>query len=478
MSSSSFTRTSTILRSRRQPKVYKPSENVLRNVIYSTEPELFVSGPAGTGKSRAILEKIYMTLCKYEGARALIFRKIKSTLNNTGLITWERHVLPANLRIRRHSKLDNYTLPNGSVLDIAGMDDPEKIKSGEWDMAFGQEITECDEADWDMVSSRLRNGVVPYQMIIGDCNPSHPKHWVKVRSQQPHPDEEVIARNPQAVRTRMVETYHTDNPVYWDEATKAWTPQGREYIGRLRALTGVTRLRLYKGLWVAAEGVVFDMWDDEVHLLPREFKAPDDWYRFWTFDFGYSAPMVWQEWLCAPTAYVDRHVSLRQGDLILYREIYKTRNLVEDIAKDIRQHHIEKWPTVAVADHDAEGRATLERHLSLNTAPAFKDIQIGTQHVMNRMMHRDSPPRLYIRKGARVHEADPFLVSASKPTCTEDEILGYTWNPESTSTKTITTQAGLKKVELPLQVNDHGIDAMRYLVAQFDEVGVSDGIYF
>ena len=43
--------------------------------IYETEDEeVLISGPAGTGKSRACLEKIHHLMQKYDGARALIVR--------------------------------------------------------------------------------------------------------------------------------------------------------------------------------------------------------------------------------------------------------------------------------------------------------------------------------------------------------------------------------------------------------------------
>lgn len=462
-------------------QIYAPSENIRDNVLYAKDPELIVSGPAGTGKSRAILEKFYLTMAKYPGTRCMIFRKIKATLNNTGLMTWERYVLPRSLKIRRHSRYDNYTLPNGSVLDVAGMDDPEKIKSGEWDLIFGQEITECDLSDWELAGSRLRGGVahsrsIPYRMLIGDCNPSHPKHWVKVRCETLHHDPELRAIRHGGTLSRMVETYHQDNPVYYDRAKGTWTQDGYEYISRLRSLTGIRRLRLYKGIWASAEGMVYESFDDR-HLAPKTWTCPDDWPRLWSFDFGFTAPFVWQEWVLAPTDYSSPLFSCPRGSLVLYREIYLTRTLVEDHAKMIKEAGF-FYPVSVVADHDAEDRATLERHLRINTAPAYKDVTTGIQACMERMRTDIRTPTLYVRRGALIHEPDPYLVDSKKPTCTEDEFYGYVWNPEGRTTSTIKNASALRKIEYPLMVDDHGMDAMRYRVAQNDIVGISDGVFF
>ena len=64
--------------------------------LYETEvDEVLISGPAGTGKSRACLEKIHYLMQKYDGARALIVRKTRASLTESALQTFERWVLGA-----------------------------------------------------------------------------------------------------------------------------------------------------------------------------------------------------------------------------------------------------------------------------------------------------------------------------------------------------------------------------------------------
>ena len=43
--------------------------------------------------------------------------------------------------------------------------------STECDMISRQEATELELADWLALTTRLRNGVMPYQQLIADCNP-------------------------------------------------------------------------------------------------------------------------------------------------------------------------------------------------------------------------------------------------------------------------------------------------------------------
>ena len=140
--------------------------------------------------------------------------------------------------------------------------------------------------------------------------------------------------------------------------------------------------------------------------------------------------------------------------------------LVEDHAKQIRQnmrtrHGPEPEPVAVICDHDAEDRATLERHLGLSTVPALKTVSEGIQAVAERLRLRgDGKPGLYICRDALI-ERDPVLADEHKPLCAQDEILEYTWD-DRLQPGTATPR------ETPRKENDHGMDAMRYLVAQID----------
>src|SRR5262249_27220491 len=105
---------------------------------------------------------------------------------------------------------------------------------------------------WEKVTTRLRNGVMPYQQLIADTNPDRPTHWLKQRCD--------------AGRTLLLESRHEDNPVLWDMKAKAWTRIGTDYLAKLGALTGPRKLRLRDGRWVQAEGVVYEGWDPASYL--------------------------------------------------------------------------------------------------------------------------------------------------------------------------------------------------------------------
>lgn len=422
-------------------------------LFYSRDDELLLSGPAGTGKSRGLLEKLHLCAMKYDGMRGLIARKTRASLTESGLVTYEEKVLPANSRIkegaaRRYRQA--YSYPNSSQIIVGGMDDPNRVMSTEYDLIICLEGTELTEEDLENLTTRLRNGVMPYQQIGVDCNPGPPMHWLKKRC-----DRGVM---------RMLHSRHEDNPVLFD-ARGQMTEAGKSYLAKLDNLTGARKLRLRHGIWAMSEGMVYaDVWAPAVHLrfrndesLGLQHGVPKDWPRVWVVDFGFTNPFCWQCWALDP-----------DGRMIRIAEIYCTKKLVEDHARDIRawqQQQQEPTPIAVVCDHDAEDRATLERHLGVATTPAHKAVSEGIQTTAARMRKAgDGKPRLLLLRDSLL-AVDEDLREAKKPTCTEEEVEGYVW---------ATNAAGLK--EEPVKRDDHGLDATRYAVCYVD-LQQSQGVF-
>ncbi len=334
----------------------------------------------------------------------------------------------------------SYRFPNGSEIVIGGLDNPSRILSAEYDIIYVQQAEEATENDWEILSTRLRNNRMPYQQLLGDCNPAWPTHWLKLRADKG--------------QTLLWETRHEDNPTLWDEGAKAWTPEGREYIEEvLDKLTGARKARLRWGRWIQAEGVVYEGWDPALHLIDR-FTIPRDWRRFRVVDFGYTQPFCCQWWAEDP-----------DGRLYRYRELYVTQRLVEDLAQDIVRLSAGERIEATIADHDAEDAATLKRH-GVPTTPARKAVKEGIQAVAERLRKAgDGKPRLFLLRGSLV-AADPRLLAAKLPLCAEQEIDSYVWAKGA---------GGELLKEVPVKENDHGMDSMRYMVMHTIKRGWSRG---
>lgn len=396
-----------------------------------TEQEWILAGPAETGKTFATLWRLDTLLRMTPKAQAALVRKVAADVPPTVLKTYQKVIERSRSGAAPFggSKPEWYDYPNGARLYIGGMDRPGKVLSGERDWVYVNQAEELTIDDWETLTTRTtgRGAVTDTPMLFGDCNPGPPNHWIINRPS-----------------LKVLHSRHEDNPSLFDEAGKA-TAQGERTIGVLDRLTGVRNKRLRWGLWVAVEGTVYDF-DRAIHLKDR-FVIPAEWRRYRVIDFGYTNPFCCQWWA------IDH-----DGRAYLYREIYMTGRTVQQHAQQIKELSQGEAYVTTLADHDAEDRATL--HLAgILTQPAHKPITAGIQAVQERLrLAGDDKPRLMLLRDSLV-ERDDTLADDKKPLCTEHEFDVYAW-PKGAD--------GKARKEMPVDDNNHGMDCLRYLVAQLD----------
>ena len=384
-----------------------------------TSSEYLLAGPAGTGKTIANLARLLQYGSDYPGSRMLILRKTRKSLTETALVTWEEEILgpghPILTRPIQRGHRPHYQFPNGSILVTAGMDDPGKVLSSSWHLIYVNEATELDPESWETLGSRLgrshaRDGATDgrYDQLIADCNPTTPHSWLYRRCQEG--------------RCKLYETFHWDNPHYYDDVAGEWTVAGRKYVGnRLGQLTGTRRDRFLKGLWVSAEGVVYD-YDPRLHRLPASWEPPREWTRVWAIDWGKTSPTVLQFWAVDP-----------EGRMYLYREYYKTRLRPDRLGKWVKgelETGTEPQPAAIVCDHDEERKVDFEKASGLSLDLADKaDRDKGIEAMQARFdVQDDGRPRIFFREGLLANEPDRELVDSGRPTNALEEIVGYVWD--------------------------------------------------
>lgn len=309
-------------------------------------PEVLLDGPAGTGKTRAVLERLN-TLCEeWPGIRVLLCRATRVSLTESVLVTfeqkvlWQGHpVLDGPGRENRHS----YRYPNGAEIVTGGLDNPDRIMSTEYDVIYVAEATECTQEAWEKLLTRLRNNRIPkgaksggprrknadgtwaedqamepdpetgqpklawWTQGICDCNPGHPLHWLNIRATPK--GQRVVANHSVTGTGEMLrlKSKHADNPSV-DAA----------YINRLRSLKGTRRLRLYEGVWAHDDAAsVFDWEKIEQH---KTEKGQDGCFvDEWTFDrdgrVSMDEPPIWR-----PGMKIDR------GRITIFRPPFQGHN--------------------------------------------------------------------------------------------------------------------------------------------------------
>jgi PBSX family phage terminase large subunit len=423
----------------------------------SSAPILMLSGPAETGKTTVVLHKLDHILWNNPGAQAAIVRKTYSDMPGTVLQSFETKVIKmvegrtADGIVKHGGQFpQSYTYPNGSKIWIGGLDKPGKVLSSERDVVVVNQAEQLEKDDWEIITTRTtgRAGVLQPARLIGDCNPGPSTHWILSLAAEG--------------ALEMIHTLHTDNPTLYNPITGEITPQGERSIGTLSKLTGVRRKRYLEGLWVSAEGAVYEDFNKDLQTID-EPVAPFQSY-IGGVDWGLTNPGVLQVWG------ID-------GDKRMTRvaETYRTGKLVAGpekadswwINEALRYqaiYNVKKWK----CDPSEPAYITAFVKAGLPAEPAYNRIPPGIQAVLGRMVvQKDARYRLYLMRNSKP-KVDETLAAAHKPLCLEDEIEVYSW-PKDASGKVLK--------EVPVDDNNHACDAMRYVVCEVDGIGSNNFFY-
>jgi PBSX family phage terminase large subunit len=406
---------------------YQPRGGALE-LWRSKRREVLLAGPAGTGKSRAALEKINLVAMQ-KPIRAAIVRKTRAAITQSAMVTFETKVLTRPSAVKWHETDQEYRYPNGARVVVGGLDNPDKIGSTEFDLVYVQEATELESDDWGMLLRGLRNNKLSYQQLLADCNPSYPQHWLKLRC-----DEGVC---------QLIDSQHEDNPMLWDGSE--WTEFGRNYIAGLDALKGYQHSRLRLGLWVAAEGMYFTEWNPRVHIVESR-DIPPEWPRWVSVDYGFAVPF------CALWFARDPESRI----VYVYREVYESGIRDEQQARMILDRSKDERIFFHVLDPSMFNPRTEAMRPSI--ARVYWDEGLGNLYgamnnrkqgwaVVRRALatDQDQPPHLAIIKSAA-----PNLIR-ELPALVRDPL-----DPED-----VADVVGGRKID------DHAADALRYgLVAE------------
>jgi len=229
---------------------------------------------------------------------------------------------------------------------------------------------------------------------------------------------------------------HEENPSLYDPETGAITEQGQRTLAVLNALTGIRRQRLLEGKPAQAEGVIYEEWDETVHLvyetpICQRFVAGVDW--------GYRNPGVIL--LLGLTG---------DGAAYLIAQIYRTGETDDwwlERAKELKQeYHVE----VFICDPSEPAYISKWQNAGINAIAGQNAVLPGISAVKSRLADN----RLFIVRD-NLRYVDEILKTERKPYRLEDELPGYVW-------------ADKKAKEQPVKEDDHACDALRYVVMHID----------
>lgn len=244
-----------------------------------------------------------------------------------------------------------------------------------------------------------------------NCNPENPAHWFR---------QEWILQ-PAKHNALHLHFLMEDNPSLSEATRKRYE----------NTYSGVFYQRYVLGLWVAAEGVIYSMFDESVNVYRSDQRpAGMAWTstRTVAVDYGTVNPTRFLDiYDDGETIRVDR-----EYDWDSRRELRQKTD--QEYAEDLQAFLGENWCTVLVDPSAASFIEELRRR-GVYVVPADNDVPDGIRKTAN----------LIARRMILVCESCMRLI---------DEMGSYVWDEKA-------SQRGEEK---PVKQNDHSEDALRYYV--------------
>lgn len=243
-----------------------------------------------------------------------------------------------------------------------------------------------------------------------NCNPEGPFHWFKVEWIDKLKEKNLIYLH-----------FTMDDNLSLSDKIKA------RYVNQY---AGVFYDRYICGLWVVAEGIIYDMFDKEKHVLKTKPKINQEEYKYISCDYGTQNPMVFLLWEKGvnETWYATKeyYYSGRK------KKVQRTDGqYADDLVEFIGNLNIE----YVVIDPSAASFIAELRSRGINVKRARNDVKNGIREVSN-MLNKNQLG---------------FLESCKM---TINEFAVYVWDSKATS----------RGIDAPIKENDHCMDAIRYFV--------------
>lgn len=392
----------------------------------SDDAWLLGDGGRGSGKTFTLCCKL-ASRAMHKGAREGLFRQklidlkattLKTLLEGDGnnppvLMPGSYTHLPAKKTIQIH---------NGGEIVYNGMDQGDSGReAGSTGRGSSLNLTGAAFDEWVemqentvlQVAMGVRVNVpgLPLQRY-GVCNPSTPTHPLAVRFGIIDP----ATRHPKSRRIVMPALENFFNPP--------------EFRDELRSLTGVAKMRYCDGLWVGADGLVYDRFLRTIHVVDWEKPAQFEKRQLLGVDDGYTDPFVVLDIGCG-----------NDGRRWLRDEVYESKLTQPEKIERVKALWRGEGPVVV--DNAAPDLIESMRREGINAIPCDKgqgSINYGINIVQSQLaaLHEDGTPLLTI---------SPNCVNTIR------EFESYEWKPGI---------GGVK--DQPRDQHNHAMDALRYAV--------------
>lgn len=260
-----------------QPKIVKAlTTRVYERNVRSKAQYVVNVGGAGSSKSHSLAQICVQKLFTLPNRKIAICRKTFPALRLTAykLVTGLLSEYGVYGRIHHDKTHHVITNPqNRATINFLSLDDPEKIKSTDWNDMWLEEASEFTWEDWIVIQTRLRSATdaANPNRIYLSLNPSDEQSWINQRL--------MLSQN-FAEKLEVIHSNYRDNPFLSDD-----------YIEILKALKeqDVNAYQVYaEGEWGTLTNVIYRPYE---LVQEEDFPAVDENSEvIYGIDFGYNNP--------------------------------------------------------------------------------------------------------------------------------------------------------------------------------------------
>lgn len=429
--------------------IFKPNPGPQTAFLAASEREVLYGGAAGGGKSYAMLADPmrYMGHPQFSG---LLLRHTTEELRE---LIWKSQelypkIIPGIVWSERKMQ---WTAPSGARLWMSYLDRDEDVLryqglSFTW-IGFDELTQWPTPFSWNYMRSRLRSTATDLPVYMrASTNPGNRGHaWVKKLFIDPAPP---------GVSFWATDSETGDTMVYPEGHSKAGQPLFKrrfipaklsdnpylsttgDYETMLLSLPEHQRKQLLEGNWDIAEGAAFPEFNRRIHVV-EPYTIPSEWPRFRACDYGYGSWSAVLWFAVAP-----------DESLVVYRELYVTKVLAEDLAVMVLQAEQGEKVRYGVLDSSTwhkrgdTGPSIAERMIMKGCRWRPADRSAGSRIAGKNEIHRRLQIDEFTEKPRMVIFNTCTQLIADLPTIPLDKN-----NPEDVDTKV---------------KNDHTVDSLRY----------------
>lgn len=407
-------------------------------LINNSQYSLF-SGGFGSGKTVSLVLKALLISQLMPKNFGLIGRLTYPELRDTTQKTFFEFCPPSWYAPENGgvwNKSENYVrLYNGSEIIFRHLDTISEKELLSLNLGwFGiDQAEEIGEGVFQILQSRLRMNTVPRRYGFMICNPAgHNWLWHKF-----HPDS----------KDRMKGAAYFESTTY-DNRTNL--PE--DYIkGMEESYTEEMKKRFLYGSWDVFEGQVFVEFDPRAHVIDP-FEIPPFWDKIVAIDHG----------LVNPTAVLWGAID-QDGNLFVYDEHYEAGKPVSHHAQSIKQHSNGQQISLTVIDPSTQAKTREKDGFPFSVIQEYNDYGIypvpannDRSASINRIKEflRIYPDRLHPVTG-KMGSPKMFIMRNCEKTI--EEVNKYAW-------RKVRSLAGKNPQETTTDLDDHTVDALRYMV--------------